>query len=89
MSIFDNKEKELIEQETEEALQRASDERQKELDEAEQCEPHIKAIIVEQTLDSTISVIKKFLADNGFTVEEFSDLFAQIKEIGNNAINKN
>lgn len=35
MSIFDNREKELIEQETEEALQRASDEYQKELDEAE------------------------------------------------------
>lgn len=36
MSIFDNREKELIEQETEEALQRASDEYQKELDEAEE-----------------------------------------------------
>lgn len=35
VSIFDNREKELIEQETEEALQRASDEYQKELDEAE------------------------------------------------------
>lgn len=51
MSIFDNREKELIEQETEETLQRASDEYQRELDKAEERSKKITPQVLKKALE--------------------------------------